>query len=66
MTRYIGREMHIGPIDRAAQSARWHAINSAMAGIANAIELCEAAKLPALSHRLLEIQRDALRERERP
>lgn len=48
------------------QSPRWHAINSAMAGISNAIELCEAAQLPELTDRLLAIQRDALVERERP
>ena len=49
----------------AEQSQRWNAINSAMAGISNAIELCEIAGLRELSDRLLVLQRDALRERER-
>lgn len=51
--------------DRAAQSARWRAINSAMAGISNAIELCSDAGLKDAVDRLLELQRDVLQERER-
>lgn len=58
---------HVSRVATASteSAARQRAFNSAMAGITNAIELCDAAKLPALSHRLLEIQQDALKERER-
>lgn len=50
--------------ERQPQSRRWHAINSLMAAIANAIELAEEAGQPEFSQRLLELQRDALIERE--
>jgi hypothetical protein len=59
-TRARVTEMH----EATQQSRRWWQINSAMAGIANAIELCEAAKLPAITDALLSLQNAALRERE--
>jgi hypothetical protein len=49
----------------AEQSERWRRINSAMAGIANAIELCSEAGLESITDRLLALQVEALKERER-
>lgn len=57
--------LHVVVKPSAVKAERWRAINSAMAGISNAIELCSDAGLNDAVDRLLELQRDVLQERER-
>jgi hypothetical protein len=51
--------------DTGSAFVRRDRITSAIAGIANAIELCSDAGLESITDRLLALQVEALRERER-